>query len=154
MKMRQVLHPSRRAALSLVMLAAFAFAIASPARAADQSPLAIRGYDPVAYFTMGKPMPGLADVEYEWDERRYRFARPEHRDMFKADPMRYAPQFANFCAMALSRGVIVEADPEHWLVSDGKLYIFAAPTGAALFQQNEKANIDQAAQNRKILEAR
>ena len=56
--------------------------------------------------------------------------------------------------MALSRGVLVEANPEHWLVSDGKLYIFAAPTGAALFQQDEKANIDKASQNRRILETR
>jgi YHS domain-containing protein len=153
--MREGLHPTRRAAFRLVLFAAaFPIAIAAPAHSADQTPLAIKGYDPVAYFTLGKPMPGLADVEYEWDERRYRFARPEHREMFKADPMRYAPQFANFCAMALSRGVLVEANPEHWLVSDGKLYIFAAPTGAALFQQDEKANIDKASQNRRILETR
>jgi YHS domain-containing protein len=154
-KALQGFHPSRRAALRLVLLtAAFPFAIPASPCAADPIPLSIKGYDPVAYFTDGKAVAGLADVEYEWDERRYRFARPEHRELFKADPMRYAPQFANFCAMALGRGVIVEADPEHWLVSDGKLYLFAAPTGVAVFQQNKDINIDKANQNRKLLEAR
>jgi hypothetical protein len=154
-KALQGFHPSRRVALRLVLLAAaFPFAIPASPCAADPAPLAIRGYDPVAYFTVGKAVPGLPDVEYEWDERRYRFARPEHRELFKADPMRYAPQFANFCAMALGRGVVVEADPEHWLVSDGKLYLFAAPTGVAVFQQNKDVNIDKANHNRKLLETR
>ena len=97
MKALQGIHLSRRTALALVLLvAASPFAIPVSSGAADPTPLAIRGYDPVAYFTVGKPVPGLADVEYEWDERRYRFARPEHRELFKADPMRYAPQFAKF----------------------------------------------------------
>ena len=45
---------------------------------------------------------------YEWDEQRYFFARAEHRDMFKVDPVRYAPQFANYCAVALTRGELDE----------------------------------------------
>lgn len=155
MRALQRLHLSRRVAFWLVLLtAASPFAIPASPCAADPPPLSIRGYDPVAYFTLGKPVPGLADVEYEWDERRYRFARPEHRELFKADPMRYAPQFANFCAMALSRGAIVEADPENWLVSEGKLYIFATPAGPAVFQENKDVNIDKANQNRKLLETR
>ena len=66
----------------------------------------------------------MPEIEYEWDEQRYRFLRAEHRELFKADPLRYAPQFAKFCAMALTRGELDEADPENWLISDGKLYIF------------------------------
>ena len=66
--------------------------------------VAIKGYDPVAYFTLAKPTIGLAEFAYEWDEQRYFFVRAEHRDIFKADPVRYAPQFANFCAVALTRG--------------------------------------------------
>ena len=90
-------------------------------------PLAIKGYDPVAYFTDGKPTPGLATIEHMWHGFRYRFARAEHRDLFKADPVRYAPQFENFCAMALAKGELVEANPENWLISDGKLYVFGKP---------------------------
>jgi hypothetical protein len=120
---------------------------------AEEKSLAIKGYDPVAYFTDGKPTPGRPQFEYEWDEHVWWFANAEHRDLFKADPVRYAPQFGNFCAMALSLGQIVIADPNNWLISDGKLYVFGkpAPGGAALFQQHLADNIANANQNRPIL---
>ena len=149
-------RPSRRTIVrSLVLLAAASpFAFARRAIAAEKSPLAIKGYDPIAYFTAGKPMRGLPEIEYEWDERRYRFIRVEHRDRFKADPVRYAPQFANFCAMALSMGELVEADPENWLISDGKLYIFGKPTGPALFKRDAVGNLAKANQNRALTQTR
>jgi hypothetical protein len=77
----------------------------------------------------------------------------EHRELFKADPLRYAPQFGNFCAMALTRGELDEANPENWLISDGKLYIFAkaAPMGPVLFQQDLAGNIAKADQNRELI---
>jgi YHS domain-containing protein len=145
---------SRRNAVRLALLAA-----ASPLAtwissvASEEVPLAIKGYDPVAYFTVGKPMPGLPELEYERDGYRYRFSRAEHRERFKADPARYAPQFANFCAMALSKGELVVADPENWLISDGKLYVFGkpAPAGPALFQKDLAANIIKANQNRPLI---
>jgi YHS domain-containing protein len=115
--------PSRRNIMRLSLLAAVS-PLATSAFAAWGAPLAIKGYDPVAYFTFGKPTRGLAEFEYEWDEHRYRFARAEHLELFKADPVHYAPQFAGFCAVALARGEIDEGNPEYWLVSEGKLYLF------------------------------
>jgi hypothetical protein len=145
---------SRRDAVRLVLLAAASpFATSISSVASEQVPLAIKGYDPVAYFTVGKPVPGLPEIEFEWDKHRYRFSRSEHREQFKADPARYAPQFANFCAMALSKGLLVEADPENWLLSEGKLYVFGkpAPAGPALFQKDLAGNITKAEQNRPLI---
>jgi len=73
--------------------------------------------------------------------------------VFKADPEHYAPQFGNFCAMALALNQVVVANPENWLISDGKLYVFgkAAPFGPELFQKNLVSNITKANQNRSIL---
>jgi hypothetical protein len=122
--------------------------------AADRSPVAIKGYDPVAYFTLGKPTPGRPQIWYEWDERRYLFSSAEHRDLFKADPVRYAPQFPDYCAMSLTRGEIVEANPEYWLVSDGKLYMFGKPVGPGLFQQNLEKNVSSANQHRGLVQKR
>src|SRR3954464_13265326 len=94
---------SRRNAVRLSLLAAgYSLASSIPSVAEETAPLAIRGYDPVAYFTVGRPTPGRPDIQYEWDERCYRFSRAEHRELFRSDPAHYAPQFANFCAMALS----------------------------------------------------
>src|SRR6266436_4366194 len=102
---------SRRNAIRGVAVLA---AGAAPSRpmAAEPPALAIKGYDPVAYFVDGRPVRGRPEIEYEWDENRYRFASAEHRNLFRADPVRYAPQFANFCAMSLATGELVEADPE------------------------------------------
>jgi hypothetical protein len=148
-----MLNPSRRYAACLALVAAAGlFAPAPPSRGAEPKPLAIRGYDPVAYFTTGKPTRGLPEINYEWDEHRYLFAHPEHRDLFKADPVRYAPQFANFCAMALAKGQIFEADPESWLISDGKLYLFGGPAGSHLFQQSLAKNIAEANENRTLIQ--
>jgi YHS domain-containing protein len=118
---------------------------------AAEAPLAIKGYDPVTYFTDAKPARGLPEFEYEWDEQRYRFSSAAHRELFKADPAHYAPQFANFCAMSLAQGEIVEADPENWLISDGKLYIFGKSVGPELFQKNLAANVAGADQNRGLI---
>jgi hypothetical protein len=142
---------SRRTAFWLVLL--IALSPLSGAIAREPVPLAIKGYDPVAYFTTGSPARGLPEFEYEWDEHRYRFTRTEHRELFKANPVRYAPQFANFCAMALSKGELVEADPENWLIADGKLYVFGkpVPAGPGLFQQDLAGNVANAEQNRPLI---
>ncbi len=138
---------SRRNVMRLSLLAT-ALPLSTSAFAAWGAPLAIQGYDPVAYFTLGKPTHGLPEFEYEWDEHRYRFARAEHLELFKADPVRYAPQFAGLCAVALARGDLDEGNPEYWLLSEGKLYLFGKPIGPALFQQDIAGNLVKAEQNR------
>jgi YHS domain-containing protein len=145
---------SRRSAIrgSIVLLGSLA--TVSRSTAAENAPLAIKGYDPVAYHTDGMPVRGRLDIEYEWDERLYRFSRAEHRDLFKNDPVRYAPQFANFCAMSLAKGELVGADPESWLINEGKLYIFGKREGPELFRQNLADNIAKANQNRPLIPAR
>ena len=96
---------------------------------AAQDNLAIKGYDPVAYFTDGKPTPGDPQYQLEWDGAVYRFASAEHLDMFKADPERYVPQHGNYCTVAMSRGKKVFADPNSWLIHEGRLYLFGGPAG-------------------------
>lgn len=145
--------PRRNLVYALVLLAAFALFASTARSVAAETPLAIKGYDPVAYFTDGKPTPGQPEFQYQWDEHVWRFATAEHRDLFKADPVRYAPQFGNYCAMALSKGEVVVADPHNWLINDGKLYVFGkpAPAGPVLFKQNLEENIAKANQNRPVL---
>jgi hypothetical protein len=146
---------SRRDAVCLLALvAAYPLVTAIPSAVAQGIPLAIKGYDPVAYFTDRKPTRGLSEIEYEWGGHRFRFSRAENRDLFKADPARYAPQFGNFCAMALSNGKLVEADPENWLISNGKLYVFGKPGGPALFRRDLDASVAKANLNRTLLPKR
>jgi YHS domain-containing protein len=147
--MRQ--HLSRRQGFTLVTLFATAMVTGLPLALAQADPVAIKGYDPVAYFTDGKPVHGVPEIAYEWDGHRYYFASAQHRDLFKADPVRYAPQFGNFCAMALSTGELHVANPEYWLINDGKLYIFGEPVGPELFRKDLATNVAKADENRKLL---
>jgi YHS domain-containing protein len=135
-----------------LLIAAAPFATPLRATAAEPARLAIKGYDTVAYFTDGKPVLGSPAIEYEWDEYRYRFASVKHLEMFKADPVRYAPRFANFCAMALSEGEIEQADPKYWLIRDGKLYLFGDQNGPKLFQRDLAGNISNAERNRVLIQ--
>jgi YHS domain-containing protein len=90
---------------------------------ADKVRVVIKGYDPVAYFTEGKPVKGDPKYSYDWDEGRYYFANAKHREMFAGDPDKYAPQFGGYCTGSMSRGVRNEGDPQGWVINDGKLYL-------------------------------
>jgi hypothetical protein len=85
--------------------------------------VAIKGYDPVAYFTDGKPVEGVKTFEFVWLDAKWRFASAEHRDAFKAAPEKYAPQYGGYCAWAVSQGYTANIDPDAWAVVDGKLYL-------------------------------
>jgi YHS domain-containing protein len=58
--------------------------------------LAVKGYDPVAYFTLGKPVKGKSEFEYEWEGARWRFSNSEHLNLFAANPEKYAPQYGGY----------------------------------------------------------
>jgi YHS domain-containing protein len=104
-------------------------------RGTDQ--VAIRGYDPVAYFTDGRATRGNPQFEYVWEGARWQFSSAAHRDAFAADPERYAPQFGGYCAIAMSElGQAVDANPEVWTIVDGRLYLISAPEWREQFRQN------------------
>jgi hypothetical protein len=138
--------------MPLISRLLFTVMFASAGLAGAPAPaLAIKGYDPVAYFTLQRATAGQSRFEYQWDEHLWRFASAEHRELFKADPVRYAPQFANFCAVALARGELREANPEYWLISDGRLYLFGKSIGPEVFRKDLASSIERANQNRALL---
>jgi len=120
---------------------------------AQERPLVLKGYDTVAYFTDGKPVQGTAEYEVVFDGQRYRFASAKHRDLFKANPDKYSPQFGGLCAMNLSRGVRRESDPHLWVISNGSLYVFAGEAGQQNFVKDAEATAARAAANWKTVKA-
>ena len=85
--------------------------------------LALKGYDPVAYFTLGRPIKGDARLTFEWKGATWRFSTTEHRNAFIAEPERYAPSYGGYCAWAMSQGRLANIDPEAWKIVSGKLYL-------------------------------
>ena len=89
----------------------------------QQDGVAIRGYDPVAYFTDGKPVKGTAEWTADWQGARWWFASASHRDMFRQQPEKYAPLYGGFCAYGASEAHLSPTDPMAWSIVDGKLYL-------------------------------
>jgi hypothetical protein len=121
-----------------------ALALGGSALAESAPRVAIKGYDAVAYFTLGKPTPGSPDISYEWDGARWQFADADHRTLFERDPEAYAPQYGGYCALGMTTGNRGEPNPEVWAIVDGKLYFNYDKQSREEWRQNLDANIARA----------
>lgn len=111
------------------MWACCALLLATPFGAFGQArapSIALKGYDPVAYFTQGKPVKGEQNMSHEFDDVRYLFSSAKNKAAFVGDPDKYAPQFAGQCSGGVSKGKKTESDPELWAIVNGKLYLFSS----------------------------
>lgn len=88
-----------------------------------KSKLAIKGYDPVAYFS-GSPMKGKADISTDYKGAVYQFATSANRDAFLADPAKFEPAYGGWCAWAMKDGEKVEVDQTKFIVKEDRLYLF------------------------------
>jgi len=88
-----------------------------------RSDSAILGYDPVAYFTVGKPVKGLDNLVVDWMGAKWKFASQANLALFMADPEKYAPQYGGYCAYGVSQDNLVSVDPDKFKIIDGKLYL-------------------------------
>jgi enamine deaminase RidA (YjgF/YER057c/UK114 family) len=132
-------------------LAGLLFAtLLAPAARGEEPKLSISGYDPVAYFTDGKPVQGKSEIEYLWHKLRWRFASPAHRDLFAKEPDRYTPQYDGYCAMGMADQEAAHkdtVDPEAWAIVDGKLYLSHMTQAMDDWRQNPADYIKQADAN-------
>ncbi len=122
----------RRTFLALAALACITAPLAAQAQDAQHpvntlgapaDNVAIRGYDPVAYFREGKPHQGSPEFAAQHDGATWWFASAEDKALFEADPEKYMPAFGGFCAYGTSRGYLVKIEPEAWSIVDGRLYL-------------------------------
>jgi len=109
--------------------------------------IGLKGYDPVAYFTLSEPTPGVNEYTYRWKNVTYRFASAENQARFKADPEKYLPQYGGYCAYAMSLDRIADIDPNKWAVVDGKLYLNNGLVAQSLWSLNKSGNIKSGDRN-------
>ncbi len=113
----------------------------------DENNVAIRGTDPVAYFTQGAPVAGSAEFTYTWNNANWQFASAENRVLFAANPDAYAPQYGGFCAWAVSQGYTAPIDPNAWKIVDGKLYLNYSQGVQRRWERDIPGNITKANAN-------
>jgi YHS domain-containing protein len=116
------------------LLVGLSLALGSPALAVDErnttsgitaagAPLAMHGYDPVAYFTGSTAKEGSAEFAAVQDGATYYFASRQNLEAFQSNPARYTPAFGGFCAYGVSVGKKFDGDPRFWTVSGNRLYL-------------------------------
>ncbi|WP_252023669.1 YHS domain-containing (seleno)protein [Vibrio sp. SCSIO 43136] len=108
---------------------------------------AIKGYDPVAYFTVGKATKGDSDFVYEWQGADWKFSSQQNLEAFKANPDKYAPQYGGYCAWAVSKGYTAKIDPQAWHIHDGKLYLNYSKSVQADWLEDIPGNIAKGDRN-------
>ena len=77
---------TRRSAIAIIGGAVSSVAPPVFAKQFETNGVAINGTDPVAYFTMSKPVQGSADHAFNWNGVTWHFASGENRQMFERDP--------------------------------------------------------------------
>jgi YHS domain-containing protein len=123
-----------------VLAATSAFAV-SPVNSTLFGSKAIKGYDPVAYFTEGKPVKGAKQFTYKWKDATWYFSTAENLAAFMDDPEKYAPQYGGYCAWAAAQGYTAKIDPEAWKIVDDRLYLNYSKDVQAQWAQDIPGNI-------------
>jgi len=140
----------RKSTLQIIAIVAAVLCTCVPVYAGnanvDSNGVAIQGYDPVAYFTEGRPIKGYPEYVARWDEATWMFATAESRDVFEANPKKYAPQYGGFCAYAVSHGSKADIAPFAFSILNEKLYLNYSAEVKALWETDTSRYIKTADQ--------
>ena len=125
----------------------FSSTVVSAGEYFERDGVALRGYDPVSYFTEGKPQPGVPAHSYVYKGSKFQFASADNQKLFADNPDKYAPQFGGFCAYGTAQGYKVSTQPDAFAVVDGKLYLNYNREVVKIWQQDVPGNISKAEEN-------
>jgi YHS domain-containing protein len=93
-KSQPIFTTSLLALLLLVLATSGAHAL--PPVNADERGVAVRGYDVVAYFTVGEPVAGSSEFSFRWKGAAWWFSSREHLELFQGNPEKYTPQYGGY----------------------------------------------------------
>ena len=85
--------------------------------------VAIKGYDPVAYFVSSKAQKGKKEISHLHAGNTWQFTNETNKKAFIANPVAYIPQYGGHCAYAASKNSIAPVDPKAWEIRNNKLYL-------------------------------
>lgn len=132
---------------ALVLISMAFFSISSLAQQQvvfQKDGIALRGYDPVAYFTQNEAVKGSESFSWDWQGVRWLFRNEANRAVFKTNPEKYAPQFGGFCAYGASEGHLSPTDPDAWTIVGDKLYLNFSPKVKSLWLPDTTSRIPKA----------
>ena len=137
-----------KATFVFTVLTLFTFFHATAQRSAVFAPegKAIKGYDPVAFFTDAKPVKGADSLTYKWQDATWLFSSRANMESFKAAPEKYAPQYGGYCAYGTSEGHKAPTETDTWTIVNDKLYFNYNKKVKELWTKDTKGRIEKADQ--------
>ena len=90
----------------------------------DDSKIALQGYSPVSYLDLGIAQRGVKEHKASYEGIDYYFTSAEQKKAFTKNPAKYKPQYGGFCSFGVYAGAKFRPDPNKFVVSDGKYYLF------------------------------
>lgn len=141
---------TRRHSLALLG-AGMATPLMSETLSLDGLGVAIKGYDPVAFFREEAAVKGSFENELITDEGNWWFASEENMSRFRAEPARYMPQYGGFCAQGIARGFKRLSDPTVWVMVRDKLYLHYSIEEQNRWAEDVRGSIVMADKNWKTL---
>jgi len=128
-----------------------AFAVSSlradPKPNVDGQGVGIQGYDPVAFFTDGKPVSGSEQFQGSYHGVTYHFASAEHQAMFEKDPAKYEPQFGGYCAYGVAKGHLAPVKIDAFQIVNGRLLMQYDTKVKDTFNNDQSGNLAAADKN-------
>ncbi len=109
--------------------------------------IAIRGYDPVAYFTEKTPVEGKKEFSFTWQGTEWRFKNEANLATFKSTPEKYVPQYGGWCAYGVSQNHKSPTDPSAFTILNDKLYLNYSPKVKEIWTKDTKGFIEKAETN-------
>jgi len=108
--------------------------------------VAIDGYCPVSYQTLGRAVKGKPNFASEYNGYTYFMASAKAKELFDKDPARYAPQIGGLCTVALGGpyGNRFAGDPRVFAVINRKLYLMSSERAKRSFDKNPAHYITEA----------
>ncbi len=131
----------------LILIAALVLSIAGCATHntvsdGGDSQLMLKGHDPVAYFTLNKPVPGLPDFKAVHEGVTYRFASEANREQFRLNPDKFKPQFNGFCSNGMVYAIPLGGNHDTFKIVNGRLFMFGGENSKKYWEMDEKRNIE------------
>lgn len=118
----------------------------------DEQGTALRGYDPVSYFTGDAPTKGQNEYSLTWNNATWHFATAENRDLFSQDPDKYAPANGGYCTFGIVLRKKFDGDPQVWSVIKSRLYVFLNEEVQQKFLQDSTGNLQKVSANWPIIQ--
>ena len=129
--------------LVALLVSQYSFAI-DPVYTGGTANAAIKGYDPVAYFTQNKAVKGSKQHSAKYQGATWHFSSVENRRLFTANPEKYAPQYGGYCAYAVSRNTTASIRPNLFTIVNDKLYLNYSKVVQRRWQKDKPKYIKQA----------